>query len=40
MKNLFALTLLALGLAFGIAANVNSASAKTLFEEVFEPRGP
>jgi len=41
MKNLIALTILALGLATGIA---NSASAKsvadTVRDEVFQPKGP
>ena len=39
MKTLIALTILALGLSFGIAASVNLASAKTWQEEAFEPKG-
>lgn len=40
MKSLIALAILALGLSAGLVASVNSASAKTFAETVFEPKGP
>ena len=40
MKNLTALAILALGLAVGTIATINTASAKTVAELAFEPKGP
>jgi len=40
MKTLIALSILALGLSAGIATSVTPASAKTVAEQAFEPKGP
>ena len=40
MKTLFALTILALSLATGMAASSTTAVAKSWQEEAFTPKGP
>jgi len=40
MKNLIALTILALGLSAGIVGSIAPASAKTVADLAFEPKGP
>jgi len=40
MKNLIALTILALGLSAGIVGSIAPASAKSWQQEAFTPKGP